>query len=219
MICTVALGPKYVAVAAPLFAALARAGNRCLVLTDAAPAFPECSALAPVDDGTHVWYAKRHVLRAGLERDSTAYWVEADSVLGAGAIPVFGALPPGLWGRFTAKAAWLRGAPARRQTLLAACERFSVEPEAIVVGPDSSFAVSRDDGGAWLKFFDVLDEYAGWLRDANLLTSDDLGMGIAAHLAGWKPQVERAVFLQLAATCRHLRLGEWRKGLPGGETT
>jgi hypothetical protein len=109
------------------------------------------------------------------------------------------------------------GNPSRaREIFLAACAHFRVDPQAIEVVHAGAFAVSRDPQGVWRTFLNQLDEYALWLRDfwppsRGHSVSDRVGTGIAAHLAGWRPQVDQATFIQLATVCKQLWIGDWRQ--------
>ena len=218
-LCTLALGPKYSAMAGPLFAALARAGNRCVVTTDNAADFPGCEITPFVPDGTHPWHMKRFPLRHALETGAqTAYWIDADSTLGVpeNEIPVYEALPEGFRSPIVRRAlrdrSCFHNRAHRLQLYLDACERFGVaDPNAPLIGNDTIFTVSKDDGDAWQRFFIRWDEYAFWLRDTGRLSGDNLGVCFAALHAGWWLRQDRPRFLAMLKVCVHMCLGDWRK--------
>jgi hypothetical protein len=217
----VAFGPRYVSFAAPLFEALAIAGNTCVVLTDNIVAFPRCQVVSWTNDETHFSHRKRIPIRAALEAGAeTAYWVEADSAFDrpVAGVPVFPALAPGLHSRFAQRTLpTCAGNPSRmREIFMAACDHFQVDPAMVAHPYAAQFAVSKDAAGVWRAFLTALDAYALWLRDFHPPSlghsvSDRIGTGIAARMVGWTVQPNPGPMIAVATVCRHLWIGDFRQ--------
>jgi hypothetical protein len=226
VICTVALGAKYTATAAPLLEFLTRAGNRCLVLTDDPAIFASDIETIPAPDDTHPWQQKRNVIRHALAAGAeTAYFLDSDHrTLVSNHTPRVQALPPGL---HTGYAVNLREhqsafrAETRMPIYEAACAQLGIDESAMRAQLrfiwDSVFAISKDPEGRWLRLLDCWDKYALWLRDTNQITTDGVAMGLCAHVADFPIHAPATALHELTCVCQHLCHGEWRQNLDGPE--
>lgn len=219
VVATLAVGSEYVDLAAKFVPHLIRAGNSVLVVTDQPDAFTglDATIVQHVLDGTHVWHAKRHAVRAALERANTVYFVDGDHRLYDGwddRVPVLPALPPGLGAhrppaptgllipRLTMGAEHI--APGFAWLDRAAEQLNIANWRDIPWWGDWIFTITRDtedDSGVWFKFLAAWDRFAIWRRDNlpphALIGSDNIAMAFAAAACGWVPkqQLEMAPFI------------------------
>ena len=219
IVCTVALGSKYTDMASPLLNSLAREGNRCLVLTDSPQAFSSGVEILAPPDKTHPWHQKRHVLRLGLEKTKTVYWLEADSRPLSAKLPIARLLPPGIHTGQTQnlhgqRSAWR--ASDRLPVYLQACELLNINEDKdrakIKFVDDTAYAISRDSDGLWKKMFQLWDVYATWLLKTSQLTNDGVALGLCSHVTGFPIHVASSD-TNLTLDCQHLASGNWRREL------
>lgn len=219
-ICTVALGAKYTATAAPLLDFLMHAGNRCVALTDDPAAFPVGVQTIPAPDSTHPWQQKRNVLRHGLVTGAeTVYFLDSDHcVLPSNHVPHPSMLAPGLHTDHTTNLREhqsMRRAEIRVPIYEAACTELGINEVAcrdqLRFVNDSAFAISKDPEGRWLRFFACWDRYALWLRDTHQITTDGVALGLCAHVTGLSIIAPSPALNELTCVCQHLGYGEWRR--------
>jgi hypothetical protein len=205
--------------AAPLLEALASSGNRCLALTDDPSAFVgDVETLSPPDN-THPWHQKRHVLKCGLERAKTAYWMEGDSRPLSSKLPIASVLSPGIHSRYVRnlynqRTAWR--SDNRLPVYLDACRLLGINEararSELRFIDDTAYAISRDPENKWRVLFDLWDRYALWLRDTSQLTNDGTALGLCSHVARF-PVHEIDMKIDLVLNCQHLASGDWRLNL------
>lgn len=217
---TLAVGPRYVALAQSLLAALQAAGCMTLAVTDTPGAFPAAICIPWTPDDAHVWHAKRHVLRAGLERAETVVFLDADhELLGPPQIPQW---PRGGYAQFMPRplrCTALPGtgpldAPVPAAWLDAAGQALGIDWRRAMWWGDSRFAISG--GREALSFCNAWDHFAAWtVRRPTahpLLSGDGIALALAARAVDLP--VKLAPFDEILPV-RHLGIGEWRK-LGGG---
>lgn len=229
IVVTLAVGSKYVELAAKLIHALDRMGNATLVVTDDPRPFPSRTIAVPyVPDGSHIWHAKRHAVRAGLEHARTAYFVDADyepiesfnepfsplMVLPPGATSLYPGQPLGKI-RFRNMGSLIDvqilSCPGTLDCLQA--ELQTPPWREILWWGDELYAVSRDEGGAWRRFLGAWDRFARHqpsdVRDARrmFVAGDGVAMAFAAAAAGWTPRDNLDAFVSIKRAFRHARVG------------
>lgn len=228
IVVTLAVGPKYVDLAVNLLRVLDQSGIATLVVTDDPRPFPERTIVIPyAPDGTHIWHAKRHAVRAGLERAQTAYFVDADyqPIEGTAEAVVLPPLPPGatsLWPGQSLGTIRFRNVGSLVDVQILSCPGTLDGLQAALHTPpwreilwwgDELYAVSRDEGGAWLRFLEAWDEFARHqpadVKDARrmFVAGDGVAMAFAAAAAGWTPREDYNAFVPIKRAFRHVRVG------------
>jgi hypothetical protein len=233
IITTLATGPKYVDLGVKLLRALDAAGNATLVVTDDPEAFPERTIkIAYERDGAHIWHAKRHAVRAGLELAQTAYFVDADYQPREGvAIEKLQSLPSGLasgWGVQALSAVRFRnvGSLVDVQILqhghildLIQAELRTPSWRDLLWWGDNLYAVSRDAEGAWATFLDAWDRFTTFQSAAlcavdvrrTFVCGDGIAMAFAAGVAGLQPVWNPAAFAPIRRAFAHVGAGDHYK--------
>lgn len=230
IVVTLAAGAKYIEMAAALLRELDAVGNATLVVTDDPRPFPARTIIIPyTPDGCHIWHAKRHALRAGLERARTVYYIDADyRRSGARSVPRLTPLPGGLAHpdycsplgelRFNYDAGLLVDAQAVRPGVLDQLQAELGTPpwREILWCGDDFYAVSRDDAGAWQKFLAALDHFAKFQpvdvpdRRALFAFGDGIALAFATASVGWRPAETALPFGYLRRAFTHDCVGNYR---------
>jgi hypothetical protein len=220
IVVSLAVGAKYAAPATGFLQVLASAGNRALVVTDCPASFAGAGVetLAYEPDGASVLHAKRHAVRAGLERAETVYYVDADHCLSDGApVPRLGRLPAGIeavgaipLGRIQFNQLGAETQPELKKWL----DPLVADWRSLLWWSDWLFVISRD-AGAEAAFLAAWDRFAVWSagKPAHpLVLGDGVAMALAAHACGWKP-VARMLPL-LTQAFQHLGYAGWKMDAP-----
>ncbi len=233
IVVTLATGPKYVDLGVRLLRALDDTGNATLVVTDDPAPFPERTIKIPyTPDGAHIWHAKRHAVRAGLERAQTVYFVDADYQPREDVTMVkLAALPGGLtsfWEdsplgkiRFRNIGSLVDVQILERGHILDLVQAELGAPpwRDLPWWGDNLYAISRDDAGAWMKFLDAWDRFARF-RPAGLgaadtrrmfVTGDGIAMAFAAGVAGLKPVANPSALAPIKHAFSHANVGDHYK--------
>lgn len=225
IVVTLALKPKYIAMAATMLRSFTLAGNATLVVTDDSSAFdPETTAIPYVSDGTNVFHAKRQAVRAGLERAHTVYFVDADFVPYQGLqaeVPKLKQLPAGIGGfaldmqlsdlNFCSLGK-LENSPTHLAVLQDASAHFHCNWRELIWCGDFLYYISRDEAGAWQKFMRAWDEFAHIYR--NGFTSDGLALAFATYACGWRPLSYPLALKPISRAFWHARVGEHNRRQP-----
>lgn len=230
LVVTLAVGPKYVELGARVLYTFDRSDIPTLVVTDDPRPFPERTIRIPyTSDGTHIWHAKRHAIRAGLERAQTVYFVDADYQPNEGWTEpiVLSALPAGaasFWPGQALGTIRFRNVGSLVDVQILSCPNLLDRLQAelgvpswreIVWWGDELYAVSRDPEDAWLKFLGAWDHFARY-QPADLcavdarrmfMAGDGVAMAFAAAAAGWTPVMNQAAFVPIKRAFHHGRVG------------
>jgi hypothetical protein len=222
IVVTLAVGAAYAEQAATWLAPLVRAGNTAMAVTDQPAVIAAAGAepLAYTPDGTHIVHAKRHAVRAGLERAKTVYYLDADQVPQAGeAMPRLPGLPPGLGSYEAVRLLAAMGfVPAKFSETRAILDRMAAclgiaDWQTLHWWGDWLYTVSRDEGGIWEAFCAAWDRFAVLAVDErkaySLLLGDGMAMAFAARICGWMPHSETETLAVIPRVLRHLYFGGW----------
>jgi hypothetical protein len=228
---TLAVGPKYTTLGARLLQALDTAGNATLVVTDDPAPFPERTIKVPyTPDGSHIWHAKRHALRAGLERAQTVYFVDADYQLyedWVEPIPPLAPLPVGatsMWPGEPLSAIRFRNIGSLVEAQRLACPHLLDQLQRELGVPswreilwwgDELYAIARDDTNAWRNFLDAWDHFAHYQPEGActadmkrmFVAGDGVAMAFAAAAAGWTPIARFDAFVPIRRAFYHVGVG------------
>jgi hypothetical protein len=227
IVVTLAVGPKYVELGAALLHALDRAGNATLVVTDDPAPFPERTIKIPyTPDGAHIWHAKRHAIRAGLERAQTVYFVDADYRMYTGwteTIPILQPLPIGataLWpikplGEITGGFIDMKLLDCPRLLEALQTELWTPDWQRISWWGDYLYAVARDETRAWQAFIEAWDRFVHYLPEGvgadasyiKFVAGDGIAMAFAAAAVGWRPVARYDAFIPIRRAFRHVCVG------------
>lgn len=218
---TLAVGARYAEQAATWLGPMVQAGDAALAVTDQ-PEIIAATGAEPVPyapDGTHIIHAKRHAVRAGLERAWTAYYLDADHVPTGQAAPKLARLPPGAGAYCTPRPLPKKGfVPPDPSEPRAILDRMAFRMDVgdwqtLYWWGDWLYTVSRDDAGVWKCFCAAWDRFATLAaeepRAYGLLLGDAVAMAFAAAVCGWMPHSEAEVLAPVPRAFRHLNFGGW----------
>lgn len=231
VVATLAVGPRYSTLAAAFLHEFVQKGNAALVVTDCPDAFDGSGVeVIPYrQEASSIWHAKRHVVREGLERAWTVYFMDGDHYLLEGwrdRVPKLQRLPIGA------------GVFFRTQTLeeidfnftgrLTQAEQVEYIDDVaeyldipnwrkLLWWGDWLFAVTRDTedySGVWPKFIETWNRFASWSAGKScpeLALGDGVAMAFAAEACGWHPQTRNEAFSPIVRAFRHMFCGDWRQ--------
>jgi len=219
---TLAVGVAYAEQAATWLGPLVQAGNVALVVTDQ-PAIIAAVGAEPLPytlDGTHIIHAKRHAVRAGLERAETVYYLDADQVpYTEQLMPRLLRLPPGAGSYEAVRSLPMMGfVPAKSSETRAILDRMAAHMgitdwQTLRWWGDWLFTVSRDEAGAWEQFCSAWDRFATFAvnerKAYSLLLGDGMAMAFAARACDWLPHCETEALAPVPRVLRHLFFGGW----------
>ncbi|MFN2529737.1 MAG: hypothetical protein ABR555_00420 [Pyrinomonadaceae bacterium] len=158
--------------------------------------------------GRPAYHDKRFVLRAALEHFDTAIFIDADSRIQAPTkLPVVHpgiAVPPDL--RTTISAHLNKYGPARRVAFAELACALTGNLDLLETAnwcSESLFAITKD--GRESQFFETWAYAAEFLQTRGVFTGEGGVIGIAAAMAGWKPNYR--VLARLRSVIQHEGLG------------
>jgi hypothetical protein len=219
---TLAVGVAYAEQAATWLGPFVRAGNTALAVTDQ-PAIITAAGAEPLPytpDGTHIVHAKRHAVRAGLERAETVYYLDADQVpYTRQPMPRLLRLPPGAGSYEAVRSLPMMGfVPAQTSATRATLDRMAAHMDVadwqtLRWWGDWLFTVSRDEANAWKQFCSAWDRFATFAANEHgaysLLLGDGMAMAFAARVCGWIPHCETEALAPIPRLLQHLFFGGW----------
>lgn len=200
IICTLAVGEKYVNSFLRLISDLDGSGNNFLVVTDRPERFPSSVIAVPfVDDTTHICQQKRFAVIEALKHFNTAFFLDADYKANHkspyykaayGDIESFPQididLAKGLHSCIPkTKTKLLKQVrPSISPVLDGLCDLLSIDIENVVDVSCYSWFFSLDSSKKYLDFFTVWGKIALWLKEKGYLIPDGIVMSFAAAKVG-----------------------------------
>lgn len=222
IVVTLAVGAAYAKQAATWLGPLVCAGNTALAVTDQPAVIAAVGAepLPYAPDGTHIIHAKRHAVRAGLERARTVYFIDADhEPYTQQPASKLAQLPPGAGAYCVPMLLAKVGiTPAKNSRARAILDRMAfhmgvADWPGLYWWGDWLYTVSRDEVGIWPRFCDAWDRFAVLAADErgahSLILGDAMAMAFAARICGWMPHDEIEALAPVPRAFRHLNFGGW----------